>query len=885
MGTSASSWSTRAFRRLLSLYPGEFRDEYGRELALVFADRYRDAPSAWRRAQVWVEAIGGVVREAPREHLHVLSQDVRYAVRVLLRTPGFFVTALLTLALGIGANTAIFELINALALRPLPIPHPEQLAEIRIQGGNQGFGINPGPYGQLTRPVWDELRTHQEAFSGVFAWSARDLRLGQIPDLQRASGIAVSGEFFRVLGVQPWRGRLLGPEDETACPTSRAVISHALWQSRFGDRDPGNLRLTINGEPHEIVGVMPAEFFGLAVGEHADIALPLCRPANVRRELFELTVMGRLKQGWTIDRGSAHLDALSGGIFEASVPAGYSTKSTERFKSFRLAAYPSPSGVSWLRTQYDTPLKLLLAISGLVLMIACANLANLTIARATARAREVAVRLALGASRARLVRQFVAESCVVASAGAIGAIGVARVLSRVLVWALATDSGSPVLPIAVDWRVLVFTCLIAAGTCLVFGIAPAVRSTRIEPSEAMKSGGRGLTGSRERLNVQRLMVITQLTVSLVLLVAALLFVRSFRNLMTFDPGMRLDGISFAFVGFPTRQLPPEQINDFQRQLIADVRDVPGVRGAGTTSNIPLFGGSWTHGIQIGNQQGPSKFTWVSPGYFETMGIPVVQGRDFSWHDTRNSARVAVVNETFVRRFVPDGHAIGRTLRTGAEPNYPSTVYEIVGIIPDTQYNSLRSERFPMTFAPDSQHPSLGRWTAMMIHSTIEPAAAVAAVKRHLAERHPDVVVEGGIFKTAIHDGLVRERLLAILAGFFGALAAVLAMVGLYGLIACAAAERRREIGIRIALGAARQRVVGMMMLESAKLLAAGLAIGIGASLLAAPAAATLLFGLNPHDVTTLVVAGSLLTAVTCVASFVPARHASRQDPLVALRQE
>jgi predicted permease len=877
---------TRAFRLLLSLYPGEFRDEYGRELALVFADRYRDAPSAWQRALVWLDAIGGVLREAPREHVHVVMQDVRFAARVLGRTPGFFVTALLTLALGIGANTAIFQLIDAVGLRQLPVPAAHELAEVRIAGGNHGFGLNPSFYGQLTRPVWDEIRTHQEAFSGMFAWTTRDLRTGQGADLRRASGIAVSGEFFSVLGVQPWRGRLLQPEDAAApCPTSRAVVSHAFWQSHLNGRElTPDTRLTINGAPHEIVGVTPPQFFGLAVGERFDIALPLCTPATVRREIFELSVMGRLRRDWPIQRASAHLNALSAGIFEETAPIGYNATGTAQFKAFRLAAYPAASGVSMLRMQYDTSLKLLLAISGLVLLIACANLANLMMARATVRAREVAVRLALGASRTRLVRQFVAESCVLAVLGAALGVGLAQLLSRVLVWGLSNEATA--LSLTVSWRVLLFAAAVAVGTCVVFGIAPALRATHIEPIEAMKTGGRGLTLGRDRLAVQRSMVVMQIAVSLVLLVAAVMFVRSFRNLITFDPGIRQDGISVAYLGFPSLgKLPPDQISDLQRLLVAEIQSIPGVRHAAVTSNVPLLGSSWSHGIHVDQQKWWARFTWVSPSYFETVGIPVLRGRGFTLHDTRSGPRVAVVNEEFVRRLVPEGDPIGRTLETQPEPDYPATRYEIVGIIPDTKYNGLRGGTDPMVFAPDSQHPTIGPWAAVMIHSSIEPAAAITAVKRLMTERHPEVFAEFDIFKTRIREGLVRERLLAILAGLFGALAAVLAMVGLYGLIAFAVAERRREIGIRIALGADGRQVIGMMMRDALRLLAIGLVIGTGASLAATPAAATLLFGLTPHDRPTLAGACVLLTIVTAAASFLPARDASRLDPVTALRQE
>ena len=438
----------------------------------------------------------------------------------------------------------------------------------------------------------------------------------------------------------------------------------------------------------------------------------------------------------------------STGIFEAAAPTGYGPTSIEQFKKFRLAAYSGSSGVSWLRTQYDMPLQLLLAMTGLVLLIACANLANLMLARATARQHEVAVRLALGASRATLLRQFLVESGLLAASGAALGIGLAQILSRVLVRALSTADAAPTLTIATDWRVLLFTAGLAMATCLVFGIAPALRAARILPASAMKSGGRSMTAGRERFSVQRLMVVTQIAVSLVLLVAALLFVRSFRNLITFDPGFRQEGITVGFFSFHRSGLAPEGINDFQRAFLAEIKAMPGIVNAGTTTNIPLIGGSWTHGVRVGANQGDSKFTWVSPGYFETMNLPILQGRDFTLHDTRTSLRVAVVNQTFVRQLAGGANPIGLTLRTAPEPNYPSTVYEIVGVVPDTKYNDLRGEIPAMAFAPDSQYPTIGPWSVMMIQSSIDPAAAIAGIKHRLAESHPEVLAEFNVFQIA-----------------------------------------------------------------------------------------------------------------------------------------
>ncbi|MGC9946358.1 MAG: ABC transporter permease [Bryobacteraceae bacterium] len=813
-------------------------------------------------------------------------QDLRYGLRTLRLSPGFTAVAVVSLALGIGANTAIFQLLDAVRLRSLPVRNPQELAEVKIVGGNHGLGLNQ-TYGELTRPIWQAIGGKPRAFSEMFAWSANQRYVGKGSEMRSFRGLWVSGEFFRVLGVRPWRGRLLMPEDAGACPVTRAVVSYTYWQSHLAGREPGpGLKLIVDNDLVEIVGVTPAEFFGISVGDNFDIALPFCQPKEeLRRDVFEVSVMGRLKPGWTLPRASAEMQTLSSGIFEATVPPGRDARTVETYKHFRLAVYAAAQGVSWLRETYDRSLWLLLGITGLVLLIACANLANLMLARASTRERELAVRLALGASRSRLVRQLLAESALLAAAGTALGVALARSLSGVLVWAISTGDSSLNLNTAMDWRVLVFAAAAAVLTCAAFGVLPALRAAQAQPAAAMKAGGRGMTAGRERFSLQRLMVVTQISVSLVLLVAALLFVRSFRNLMTFDPGMRESGIVTGFLGFWQSNLPPQRWLEFKRELLDEIRATPGVIDAATTTNAPLLGSSWEHGVHVGAVEGSSKFTWVSPGYFDTMGIPVVRGRAFNQDDTAASTRVAVVNQTFVRRLLGGAEPLGKTIRTIQEANYPSTVYQIVGAIPDTQYNDLRGKTPPMTFAPASQLPAPGPWTGLMIHSNAPSAAIGAAIKRELAARHPDVIVELSDFQKDIRDELTPERLMAMLSGFFGMLAALLAMVGLYGVISFLVARRRNEIGIRLALGAERGQVVAMVMREAGRLLAIGIVTGAALSLVAGRGAGSLLFGLKPYDPLTLIGAAVLLALIAAAASFLPARRASRLDPMVALRDE
>jgi predicted permease len=881
-----SSAAVRLFRVLLSLYPGEFRDEYGREMAMVFADRHRAASTRIERTAVWIEALWGLVTQAPKEHIAMLTQDLRHGMRGLGREPTFAITVILTLALGIGANIAVFQLIDAVRLRTLPVRAPEELAQVRIAGGNRGAGITNGEYAELTRPMWEAIASHQRAFSGVFAWGASDARVGEPPELRRAQALYVSDAFFDVLGLAPWGGRLLGAGDGGVCPPSRSVVSHRFWNQEFGGGPwRAGQRMHVNGAIVEIVGVTGPGFTGLAVGDRFDVALPLCQPSDaLRRELFDVAVMGRLRPGWSIERASAHLDALSRGIFEATAPTGYQQNATERFKAFRLAAYPGAAGVSRLRETYDRSLWLLLGMTALVLLMASANLANLMLARASTRDREVSVRLALGASRTAIARQILAECALLAAAGAAAGALLAQLLSRGIVLALATQQGGPSLSLPFDWIGLGFTAAVAAGACLIFGIAPVLRATRLEAGGTLQQGTRGASRDRTSARTQRTMVAVQVAASVVLLVGALLFVRSFHRLLTFDPGIRRDGITVALLGFDTKKLPPERWGEAKRALAAEIASIPGVIDAATTTHLPLLGSNWHHGLTLEGVEDSAGFAAVGPAYFRTMGQPMLEGRPPLPDDTRTSARVAVVNQAFVRRFTPGRSPIGRTLRTHPEPDYPATSYAIVGVTADTNYNSLRGGVEPMVYVPDTQY-SMGPWAAVMIHAHGAPADVTRSVKARLRQNPSIFIADVFDFEARVRDGLVRERLLAMLAGFFGVLAALIAAVGIYGMVSYGVTRRRREIGIRAALGAGRGRMIGMVMQETGRLFVLGALAGGGLAMLSARSAESLLFGLRPEDPLTLALATGLLALGAAVASYLPARRASRVDPIEALRQE
>jgi predicted permease len=828
---------------------------------------------------------------APR--LDSFLRDARYAVRGFAKSRSFTAMAVLTLALGIGANTAVFQIVDAVRLRSLPIQNPQELAELRVAGGNPGFGVGSSPYASFTLPMWQEVRRHHSPFTGIFAWRPSEVLIGRLSDARHAAAIEVSGGFFDVLGVVPWQGRLIEPQDEAGedCAVSKAVVSYPFWKSEMnGARITPATTLTIDGRTVQVLGVTPPSFLGLAVGDQFDVVVPTCTPKEVHAENFLFTVMGRLKTGWTIERASAYFDALSPGLFHDTAPTGYSSEALKTYLGFRLAAYPAANGVSALRDQYQKSLNLLLAITGLVLLIACANLANLMLARTSARQREIGIRMALGASRRRLLCQLLLESALLAAIGAALGMTLAQPLSRLLLASLNTSENSIQLVIATDWRVLLFATAVAALTCLVFGTVPALRATRVDPLRSLKTGERGVAGSRERFSMQRLMVVSQVSISMVLLVAALLFTRSYRNLMNIDPGIRVHGITIGYFGYWEEKIKPENEAAYKRQLVDEVRAIPGVENAAATTQTPLRGNSWTHAVRVNSTEGDSKFTYVSPSYLATMGIAMVSGRGFTPADTTDTPFVVIVNQTFVRKYLAGKPPIGQIVHVKPEPQYPERTYEIVGTIVDTKYNSLSGETPPMAFVPIDQFPvtAQGPGAGLMIATAGNSAsthATIQAIRNKIAAEHPSMLIQFIDFEQSVHDRLVGDRMMAMLSGFFGLLAALLVAVGLYGVLAYLIAQRRNEIGIRIALGAHRWQVIGLVMRDTALMLLAGAAVGLPLALLAGRSASSILFGLKAYDPATLGFALALLAVIAVLASWLPARSAANLDPVAALRSE
>src|SRR5947209_2035269 len=831
--------------------------------------------------------------------VETMWQDFRHALRLLRLNPGFAFVALLSLALGIGANTAIFQLLDAVRLRMLPVHNPKELAEVRVdsKNGRSGSFINNNP--QLTSAQWEQLRAHQQAFSGIFAWARDSFNLARGGEVRNATGLWVSGNFFSVLGVQPVLGRLLtSADDQRGCGLPGAVISYPFWQREFGG-DPTAIgrKVSINSHPVEIVGITPASFYGLEVGRSFDVAVPICGQAALSGEsspldvpyIWWLTAMGRLKPGWSIAQATAQLNTFAPALFRETLPPTFKGERAEHYLAFKFKILPAANGVSQLREDYSTPLWLLLGIAGLVLLIACANLANLMLARASAREREIAVRLAVGASRARIIRQLLAESMLIAILGAALGLGVAQWLSRFLVTFLSTEGRTLFVDLQPDWPVLAFTAAVATLTCILFGLAPALGATRISPQAAMKAGSRGLTAGRERFGLRQLLVVSQVAMSLVLLFGALLFVRTLRNLMTVEAGFRQGGILVTDLDYSQLNIPMQSRLEYKRQILDRIRALPGIDAAAATAIVPISGNGMNDEVWVsGTERSKGKTTWlnvVSSEYFKTLGTPLLAGRDFNESDTATSPKVAIVNETFAKQLGLGANPLGKMFRREATSREPELDFQIVGLVKDTKYLELREDFVPIAYMPVAQSPRQDSDIQLVLRSSPPFSDPNGRVKAAAAELNPAINITFQNFKTVIGDSLLQERLMATLSGFFGFLAALLATVGLYGVISYMVIRRTNEIGIRMALGADRSGILKMILREAGGLLMIGVAAGALLSVIGARTATALLYGLKSYDPLTLSAAIALLVTVAAFASSLPAQRASQLDPMVALREE
>ncbi len=830
--------------------------------------------------------------------------DVIYGLRQLKLNPGFAAVAVLSLALGIGANTAIFQLLDTIRLRGLPVKQAQQLVTVAT-GGNPGDFFIAGNYSsRLQAFTYAQLETlwkHQHSFSEMLTFWPTQFNLSDRGRSRYAEGLLVSNNFLNVLGVTPVAGRGFSAEDDkAACSSGSAVLGYGFWQREFGGKlDVIGKTISLNGHRFPISGITPPSFFGVEPGQRFDIALPLCAENVFAKDgkgrafdkmAYWLTAIARLKPGWSVERASSDVHNASAAVFRETLPAEYRPDFVKSYLKNRLKAVSASDGVSALRRQFANPLWILMGITGSVLLIACANLANLLLARASARDREIAVRQAVGASRRRLLLQLLTESLLLAAAGAVLGLGVAQILSRSLVAFLDTADHPIFVPTGLNWHVFGFLAGLAIVTCILFGLAPAIRASGAAPGAAMH-GARTSTATRERNGLRQALVVTQVALSLVLLVAALLFGRSLQKLLTMNLGFDARNVLVASV---TASGPEFENQDKRKVLFRELEDridsTGGVISAARVAFMAFSGFGWNENLHADNDPARSggKQSWfnrVGPHYFATMDAPLLAGRDFDRHDDLNAPKVAIVNQSFAKRFFAGKNPVGRSFRVEEMAGKPDSIYRIVGLVADTKYNDLREAEPGIVFLPADQDPQPGPGQTFVIRGRGSLDALQSAVQKNIAELNPNLLVDFRVLDVQIRQSVLRERLMANLALAFGILAACLSTLGLYGVMSYIVARRRNEIGIRFALGASRSNVYRLIAKDATLMVAAGLLLGVIASLFLSRYAESLLFELKARDPISLALAGSLLAMTAAVATLLPARRAARLEPITALREE
>lgn len=826
-----------------------------------------------------------------------ILQDIRYALRILARTPVITLVAILSLALGIGANTAIFSLIDSVMLRMLPVERPAELVQVRMRNPQSDNGeANP----TFTNPIWEQLRDHQDVFSGVFAWGETQFDLAQGGTVQRASGIFASGGYFTTLGVRPAAGRLLGESDDRPGCAGAAVLSYGFWQEHFGGalNAVGSV-LSLDHHKFEIVGVTQPGFVGVEVGNKFEVAIPVCTAAifdapNSRldkRSWWWLRVLGRKKPEISATQLQARLAVLSPQVFAAVVPQNWDATGQERFRKRVFETTPAGTGTSYVRREFGEPLNVLMGVVGLVLLIACANIASLMLARAAARHKEIAVRKALGASRARLIRQLLTECVLLSVAGATLGVFFARWGSSLLVRYISTHNDQTFLDLSLDWRTLAFTAVVAVLTGLIFGVLPAFRSTRVSLTSAMKGSQGADSDARTKFRPGKWIVASQVALSLVLLVASALFLRSLVKLITMDIGFDRNNVLLVSADLHTAKIAPERQLAMFEDMEARLGGVPGVLSVSRSVITPVSHRMWNNFLHVDTPNPPTgddalvNFNFISPDYFKTLRTPLLAGRNFNTQDTATAAQVAIISETVAKRFFPNGNPVGRFFRVEADPGKPAPQVQVVGVMKDAKYESLREDTSATAFFPITQVPEHAEEQTFELRTATPPSALIPSVQDVVAGVSKAIPLEFNTLAQQVDDSLVQERLLARLSTFFGALALLLAMIGLYGALSYLVTQRQVEFGIRLALGAPRASILRLVMQDVVLVLTGGVLAGAGISLAAVGVLQKMLFGLAARDTVTLLAAIGVLSAVGLLAGYLPARRAMRVDPMVALRYE
>ncbi|MCZ2075340.1 MAG: ABC transporter permease [Bryobacterales bacterium] len=814
-----------------------------------------------------------------------LIQDVQYGLRTMRRNPGFTLAAILSLSLGIGANTAVFSLMDTVMLRMLPVHNPERLVIFAHRGdGEASTGSN--------YPLYETLRKQSKSFLDVLAFWALPMKVRVGGETIPVDGQYVTPNYFSGLGARPILGRAFSEAD---AQDAVAVISYGLWKRSFaGSADVLGKTIKINGAPLTIIGVHPPEFFGVRPGSSVEVSVPIGLQQRIspefgnrlveREATWGLCIVGRLRDGVSLDTARAEAETLVRPWIQEVVRPALSGR---RGIWERVELLPGGSGLDTLRRQFSKPLRILLGIVALVLLIACANITNLLLARSASRRRELALRASIGAGRFRLVRQLLTEAIVLAALG--GAVGLVLAIwaARLLVTFLSSGGQAFVVNVNPDLRMLAFTLAISLLTAIIFGLVPALRVTSLDLSASLKEHSAGQAPALRGRTSRRMLVVGQVSLSLVLLIGASLFLRSLINIRGLDPGFnpeRLLLVTFDPIGTGYRG---ERLSAFYRQVLERITTLPGVRSASLSSLGPLSGDDTTRFFNTSDYSPRStddqvvRVNSVSPLYFETMGIPVIEGRQFSSVDSSGSAKVAILNQAAARQYFGNRSAVGAIFRLGR--NSLGLPIEVVGVVGDSKQKDLRDQPPRMVYFPLDQAPQS---VVAEVRAAGDIAGVIAGLRQAIAAVNSEIPVNSiKTVREQVNAGLVQERLLATLSSLFGLLALLLASVGLYGVISYTVTMRTGEIGIRMALGAQRLSILWTVLSEAGLLVSAGVAVGVLSAIGVTRTFAKMLFGLTPTDPLAYLIASITLLVAATSAAFIPAYRASRIDPISALRQE
>ncbi len=825
--------------------------------------------------------------------MNSLATALRSAFRALRATPLVSLVAILSLALGIGANTAIFSIVDALILRTLPVQHAERLALVGEVDGRTYW----------TNPFWEALRARPTAFDGAFAAGHTRFNASERGEVDPVDGLFTSAHYFDVLGVTMAQGRGFTEEDDRrgGGPDGPvAVISNAFWQNRFGAAEGViGQSITLSGVAFTIIGVTPSQFFGHEVGRSFDVAVPLGTEPLVRgdestldrRSTWWMNVFVRLQPGQTHEQATAVLRTLQPQIREETLPQDWRPEDQASYLATPLSVAAASAGTSSLRQRYERPLIALTAVVAFTLLIACGNIANLMLARANARRHEFAVRTALGAPRWRLARQMLAENLMLSVVGAALGVLIALWASRLILHQIATTSNRVFLDVGLDWRMLGFTALIAIGTTLLFGVAPALLATRVPPMEAMKQFASGRGGSGRSVGLAGSLVLAQVALSLLLLVGAGLFVRTFTSLANVELGFTPEQLLVVDIGAQGTEVAPADRAQLYERVREATNALPSVMKAGLSVLVPVSGSQWNFNIEFPEQPDMPEneriinMNFVSADWFSTMGTSVLAGRDFDARDQIGAAKTALVNRSFAEKYFKGENPVGKTvINPGFGDTEPEAV-QIIGLVADAVYIDLREPITPtMYWAMAQQEPPQSSAVLSVRAATTDVAALSREVSSAIASVNPDLTLSFRPMSDYIDASLSQERLIAMMAGFFGALALLLAALGLYGITAYAVSRRQVELGIRMALGASPASVVRLIMTRTGSLVLGGIVLGGLVSWWVSRYVSSLLFGLAPTDPVTIGAAMCVLAVVAFIAGWLPARRAARVDPALVMRE-